>query len=655
MTRRGRGRPPHPDVLTPAEWRVLEEVRTGATNPEIAVRLGISISAVKFHVGNMLAKLELRDRRALAGWQGEPARETAGLRRLLAPLPLLAGLGKPVAIAGGVVAVGAGVAAAVLAYALVSVDEPASTSGERDGIAAATAGSEGQPATAITPAASTPISTATPAPTATGTPAPTPANPEPQGELPAIHFWGEVPEADQASIRTRVADVVEFFETRYGIRPPDLAFHIGEDIPALEEATEEVWGSAQVVNGGVYRDGTIFVLLRAAKVAIEHEYFHAIQDHLAPNDAWGPWWLFEGAAEYASLLFRDAQGEEAYADAIAFDQWAVSYSEARLEDLEDVTWGLDSAFSLATLGVDWLVGRSGEESLIEYFRILPDHGSWEEAFEQAFGLAPAAVYPGFSEHRANSVAVRREVRGVILGPAGEPVSRWRIDVEAFPPGSNRRWDLRVDSTSEVRDGTFTSRLPDGTYELSLSTRCPPTWVNLGWYGGESGFTTNYAEAAQVVVDGADVEGIVIRLPEQPSDLSPHCDPGPRRTLRGTVRYPDGRPIPGLIVDAFNFNDGVEPDTTVVAADGTFVLEVPDATYQLNVREPCEVWLGTYDVENDSFLEPPIRDSSELTQIHLAVDGEDIAGIDIVVPSGPLYALSDRTLAEWLASMADRCR
>jgi catechol 2,3-dioxygenase-like lactoylglutathione lyase family enzyme len=40
---RRRGRPPHDDVLTPTEWRVVHAVQHGMSNREIAARRGISL------------------------------------------------------------------------------------------------------------------------------------------------------------------------------------------------------------------------------------------------------------------------------------------------------------------------------------------------------------------------------------------------------------------------------------------------------------------------------------------------------------------------------------------------------------------------------------------------------------------------------------
>lgn len=67
-SKRPRGRPPHADLLTPAEWRTVHAVQHGMTNVEIARRRGISVNAVKFHVTNALAKVGVTDRRELRRW-----------------------------------------------------------------------------------------------------------------------------------------------------------------------------------------------------------------------------------------------------------------------------------------------------------------------------------------------------------------------------------------------------------------------------------------------------------------------------------------------------------------------------------------------------------------------------------------------------------
>jgi DNA-binding CsgD family transcriptional regulator len=131
QTKRPRGRPRHPDVLTPAEWRVLEKLRLGLSNPQIAVELGVSPDAVKYHISNMLGKLGLDDRFQLANWQPGQQR-SLGRWWMLAPLVRLpaklgdAG-GRAAATlethAGAVVFAGLALAAAVWAVVfLVSVN-----------------------------------------------------------------------------------------------------------------------------------------------------------------------------------------------------------------------------------------------------------------------------------------------------------------------------------------------------------------------------------------------------------------------------------------------------------------------------------------------------------------------------------------------------
>src|SRR5690242_7066921 len=69
---RGRGRPAHPDVLTPTEWRTLDALRHGMPRREIAQRRGISINAVKYHARNIAGKLGVESARELRHWPGQP-------------------------------------------------------------------------------------------------------------------------------------------------------------------------------------------------------------------------------------------------------------------------------------------------------------------------------------------------------------------------------------------------------------------------------------------------------------------------------------------------------------------------------------------------------------------------------------------------------
>ena len=66
-----RGRPPYPDVLTPRQWEVLALLREGLSNEQIALRLGISVDGVKFHVSEILGKLGVTSRNEAAQWEGE--------------------------------------------------------------------------------------------------------------------------------------------------------------------------------------------------------------------------------------------------------------------------------------------------------------------------------------------------------------------------------------------------------------------------------------------------------------------------------------------------------------------------------------------------------------------------------------------------------
>ena len=88
-----RGRPRHADILTPREFEVLDLLREGLTNEQVAKRLGISESGARFHVSEILSKLGVSSREEAVQWA-----ELAGSRRHRVPV-LLSLLGTKVAVA----------------------------------------------------------------------------------------------------------------------------------------------------------------------------------------------------------------------------------------------------------------------------------------------------------------------------------------------------------------------------------------------------------------------------------------------------------------------------------------------------------------------------------------------------------------------------
>jgi len=77
---RRRGRPPHPDVLTPAEWQVLDWWRHGVARSEVARLRGTTEDAVKYHLANVADKLGMRGQ-DLRHWPGIPASSPLAARR----------------------------------------------------------------------------------------------------------------------------------------------------------------------------------------------------------------------------------------------------------------------------------------------------------------------------------------------------------------------------------------------------------------------------------------------------------------------------------------------------------------------------------------------------------------------------------------------
>lgn len=141
--------------LSPRQREVLDLIARGQTNAEIADSLGVSLDGAKYHVREILAKLDVESREEAASYWHAYNRPTAKLARALSGV---FGLGTLKVVAGSAALVAAGGAVAAIVV----------------GINAARESGSGGDAVATLPADDTPPATATADATATAPAAETP-------------------------------------------------------------------------------------------------------------------------------------------------------------------------------------------------------------------------------------------------------------------------------------------------------------------------------------------------------------------------------------------------------------------------------------------------------------------------------------------------
>ncbi|HEX6030058.1 MAG TPA: helix-turn-helix transcriptional regulator [Tepidiformaceae bacterium] len=136
--------------LSPRQREVLDLIARGRTNPEIADTLGVSLDGAKYHVREILAKLDVESREEAAMFWRSYNRPMARLERALSGV---FGLSTLKAVIGGAAVIGAG---AAIAGVIVAIN---ASGGGGDSSADPGVGDE-----ATTTATATPQVTATPAP-----------------------------------------------------------------------------------------------------------------------------------------------------------------------------------------------------------------------------------------------------------------------------------------------------------------------------------------------------------------------------------------------------------------------------------------------------------------------------------------------------------
>ena len=242
---------------------------------------------------------------------------------------------------------------------------------------------------------------------------------------PVAVFLGDVAPDLQEALRTRVKDVSAFLMGQLGAVPYEYSVYVAAD---EESARPALYGLYRQGNLG----GTVYCSFRSTRGYVFHTLSCGgdlpdrtlmrvafVRLQAGTDSAGQPWWLRQAGHYYATVAFEAWIGESAYAEEIERLTRPAHETEAPLRQLETnqgwVEAGDDHSWALSLLAVDWLVDHAGERSLIEYYRLLPrgdaddvDHepgaGSWEAAFEQAFGLTPDDFYEQFEAYRTELAA-----------------------------------------------------------------------------------------------------------------------------------------------------------------------------------------------------------------------------------------------------------
>ena len=153
---------------------------------------------------------------------------------------------------------------------------------------------------------------------------------------------------------------------------------------------------------------------------------------------------------------------------------------------------------------------------------------------------------------------------------------------SFKQGEERFW-IKAEP-----DGTFDVEVSPGSFILEVNVLIDNHYNFAGWYDG-TGITTNPAQASNIIVDDADVEGIEIIL--SPEDIP---DPDPPN-IRGVFIGPDGGPAAREM--ALWVKQGEERFWVETGPDGTFDVEVSSGAFILEVLVLYgSVWksVGWYD-------------------------------------------------------------
>ena len=254
---------------------------------------------------------------------------------------------------------------------------------------------------------------------------------------PPVVFLGDVPDHFKIAIRSEYENVQRFFAERFGVVTRGTQIYVGADEKSVRAIHLELFGRGPeqgFCGRSTSRDVYVAVLRCATPHLLGLDGRH-LRVLLTPGnsvrDPGGSDWMIRGAEEYSHARYRAAVGSGRYDTsrrAVVRDARGAGFALRSLEvgDPGADSWRNGQIDALAFLAVEWLAARAGDPAIIEYFHLLPSHGTWQKAFAAAFGITVEDFYTEFEAYRQ----VVAPLLPHVADDRSQPVIEWVGEVPA---------------------------------------------------------------------------------------------------------------------------------------------------------------------------------------------------------------------------------
>ena len=231
----------------------------------------------------------------------------------------------------------------------------------------------------------------------------------------SYQFADGVSDADRSYVREGLALASDYFTATFGmtVQNPVTVNVLNEPLAGRssdEAAMHTIRIFATEESGWLKYETPL-----SRRGVLAHELFHVLQDEWAPAK-WaqayrtrdklpiiGPIWLMEGSAELVAYKALVAKGLVPYGHVtLCFTNSVVYNNPPALQDMETSDGFYVPnvpTYRLGALAVDYLTANRGVASLRTYFEQV-GAGSWQVAFQTAFGMDISTFYTQFAQYRA---------------------------------------------------------------------------------------------------------------------------------------------------------------------------------------------------------------------------------------------------------------